>query len=126
MIENDSTKSVLIVEDEKPLALALQVKLQKAGFNAQTAHNGEDALTTLQSKSFDVILLDLLMPGMDGWDFMSALQQQSDKKTPIIVISNLSQEEDISKARQLGATDFLIKSDVSLAEIVEKVESVLG
>lgn len=123
--KSTSKKQILVVEDEKPLARALQVKLTKAGFACQTAVNGEEALAVIAKETFDLVLLDLLMPGMDGWDFLENLSKGA-TKTPVIVISNLNQSEDIQRAMDLGATDFMVKSDVSLAEIVEKAQELFG
>lgn len=123
--EKSSMKKILVVEDEKPLAKALQVKLSKAGYEAEAVFNGSEALEAIKKTSYDLILLDLLMPSMDGWDFMSDLQK-NENKTKIMIISNLSQQEDIERAKKLGAVEFLVKSDVSLAEIVEKVRALLS
>lgn len=123
--QNQTTKKILVVEDEKPLSKAMVVKLTKAGYQPSPAFNGEEALSNLKNQSYDLIFLDLLMPGMDGWDFLEQVQTMQNN-TPIIVVSNLSQEEDIEKAKELGATDFFIKSDTSLAEIVERVQNILG
>lgn len=116
-------KTILIAEDEKPMAKALELKLTKAGFEVVVVGSGEDVMTTIASQSFDLILLDILMPGMNGFD---VLQQLQGKNLKIIVTSNLGQPEDIVKAKSLGAIDYMIKSNVSLSDIVAKVTSFVG
>ncbi len=119
------SKKILIIEDEKPIARAMELKLKKAGFDAQIASNGEDALKILQKDSFDLALLDLVMPKVDGFGVLEEIKNKK-IKIKIVVTSNLSQDNHIKKAKELGAIDFLIKSDTSIVEIVNKVKSVLG
>jgi DNA-binding response OmpR family regulator len=116
-------KKILILEDEKPMARALELKLTHAGFETRVAFNGEEGLSYLGKESFDLILLDLVMPKMGGLAFLEAMKK--DSKTPVIVMSNLSQAEDERRARDLGAQDFFIKSDVPIANIVERITQFL-
>ncbi len=113
-------KKVLVVEDEKPMARALVLKLTNAGFEAKGAYNGEEALGFLDSESFDLILMDLMMPKVDGFMAMEEFKKKG-IKTPVIVTSNLSQEDDIKKAKEMGAVDYIVKSDTPIVEIVNKV-----
>ena len=117
-------KKILIVEDEVPVAKAFRLKLNKAGFATQEATNGEEALALLEKEKFDLILLDLVMPKVDGFSLLATLQQKK-ITTPIIVTSNLGQEEDRHRAKEAGATDFFVKSDVPIANIVEHVKKML-
>jgi DNA-binding response OmpR family regulator len=109
--------TILIVEDEKPLVRVLKLKLEEAGFEVQTAYNGKKALQSMQQDPADAVLLDLVMPEMDGFAVLGEMKR-SWSGVPVIVMSNLDQPEDIAKAKSLGAKDFLIKTDVSVAEIV--------
>jgi DNA-binding response OmpR family regulator len=113
-------KKILIVEDERPIANALALKFSHSGFQATAVHNGQEALDTLKKEPFDVMLLDLMMPKLDGFGVLEALQQET-KKPLVIVTSNLSQEEDAKRAKALGAKDYLVKSNTPLAQIVEHV-----
>jgi len=117
----EKIKKILVVEDEKPMAKALVLKLQHAGYEAQAAFNGEEALEVLKGGSFDLVLLDLIMPRMDGF---STLQQIKENgiKAKVIVTSNLGQEDDFAKAKELGAVDYFVKSDTSLSEIVDHIK----
>jgi DNA-binding response OmpR family regulator len=123
MEENDI--HVLIAEDEKPIAKALQMKLQSNGFAVDIVENGEDAITKLSGKEYSVFLLDLMMPVMDGFAVLGEMQQRG-LKTPVIVSSNLSQEDDILKAKELGATDYYVKSNTSISEVVQILEKIVN
>ncbi len=118
-------KKILIAEDEKPMANALGLKLNSAGFETTLVYDGEAAVASARSNSFDLIILDLVMPIKDGFFVLAELKKLK-ITTPVIVSSNLSQEEDIKRARELGARDYFIKSDTTLAQVVEKVQQALG
>lgn len=117
-------KKILIAEDEKPMARAMELKLSKEGMDVTVAHNGREAIDFLSKQDFDLVLCDLIMPVKDGFSVLEFLQQ-SGKKTPVIVASNLSQEEDVRRSRSLGAVDYFVKSDTPIGEIVEKVKKYL-
>ncbi len=117
-------KKILIAEDEKPMANALGLKLRSAGFETTLVYDGESAIAVGKDSSFDLILLDLVMPKKDGFFVLAELKKLK-IATPVIVSSNLSQDEDIKRAKDLGARDYFIKSDTTLADIVEKVKRIL-
>ena len=118
-------KKILIAEDESSLSKALQLKLNNMGFEATVAEDGAQALELLKAQDFDLVLLDLMMPKVDGFGVLAG---KSDwKSKPIVFVnSNLSQKSDIEKAQKMGADDFLVKSDISLRDIVEKINSRLS
>lgn len=116
-------KKILIAEDEKSISKVLGLKLEKSGFEVTIVDDGEKALAEIAKTRFDLILLDLLMPRVDGWTVLQKLQGSNLK---IIVTSNLGQDEDIRKARALGAVDFLLKSNTPLLTIVQKINSILS
>jgi DNA-binding response OmpR family regulator len=117
---------VLIVEDEFAIAHTLQMKLQHSGYTAEVAGNGEEALALFEkdAHAFDVVLLDLIMPVMNGFDFLEALRGKG-ISVPVIVSSNLSQDEDVQRAKDLGAADYYVKSEVSVSDVVGHVERLL-
>ncbi|MDP2656082.1 MAG: response regulator [bacterium] len=117
----EKAKKILIMEDEKPMARALELKLTHAGFDAIAVFDGEAGMALLEKEEFGLIILDLVMPKMDGFSVLQALK---DKKIdiPVIVSSNLSQPDDETRARDLGAKDFFIKSNTPIASIVEHVQ----
>jgi DNA-binding response OmpR family regulator len=112
---------ILIAEDEKAIAGALDLKLNYAGFETKVVFNGRDALDSLGKEKFDLLILDIIMPQLDGFEVLANLKKMG-LKIPVIVVSNLSQVEDINKAKELGAVDFFVKSEISLAEVVEKIK----
>lgn len=116
-----SRKKILIIEDEKTLALVLSRKLGTEGFHVTVGDNGQQCLDLIAEEHFDVLLLDLIMPVMDGFEVLEVLQTV-EKRPAIVVMSNLSQEEDKQRALDMGAEHYLIKSNVQLAEIVVLVE----
>jgi DNA-binding response OmpR family regulator len=118
-------KTILVVDDEKPLAKALELKLAKSGFTVKVAFNGEEAIAILTKENIDLVLLDLVMPKVDGFAVLTEMKKL-DKHIPIIVTSNLSQEEDVKKAKELGALDYLVKSDTSLSFIVNYIQTALN
>lgn len=117
-------KYILIVEDERPLARALELKLTKEGYKTSTAANGSDAVSLLEKGDYDVMVLDLVMPQYDGFH---VLEYVHEKKIAIktIVLSNLSQNEDIKKAKDFGAIEYFVKSNTPIVDLVEKVKQAL-
>lgn len=119
-----NAKKILIAEDEKPMSKALEIKLGRAGYDVKAAYNGEEAIEMLKKEKFDLLLLDLIMPKKDGFDVLEEIKSKK-IKTAVIVLSNLGQEEDINKAKALGAKDFFIKSDTPIAQILEHIQKIL-
>jgi len=117
-----ATKRVLIVEDERPLAHALQLKLQHEGYEAVIATNGKDCLALINKQKFDVVLLDMMMPVMDGFQVLQELRTHPVKPV-VFVLSNLSQREDESRVLEAGAKKYFIKADTPLSVIVEEVKN---
>ncbi len=117
--------NILIVEDEKAVSKALELKLSHTGFNVEVANNGHEALNALEKKQYDLILLDLIMPEIDGFSVLEKIQKTENKKTAVIVTSNLGQNDDEEKAKLLGAKDYIVKSNTTLADIVARVENFL-
>lgn len=116
-----TAKRVLIVEDERPLAHALDLKLKHEGFDTTVANNGKEGLDLIKSGDFDIVLLDMMMPVMDGFQVLQELQKLQ-KKPVVFVLSNLSQREDESRVLGAGARKYFIKSDTPLSVIVDEVK----
>lgn len=117
-------KRVLIVEDEKPLAHALELKMTHEGCEVHVALTGADGLKEATSGAYDLILLDLIMPELDGFAVLQALKEKS-SKTPVMVLSNLGQDEDKQKALDLGAKEYFVKANTPIMDIVQKAKSFL-
>lgn len=120
----EAQHSILIVEDEQAIASAMALKLEEAGYATKIVTNGKDALDTLESETFDLVLLDIIMPNVNGFRVLVELQKKQNVP-PIIVLSNLGQEEDIKRAKLLGASEYLVKADVPLADVVSYVDKAL-
>lgn len=118
-------KKILVAEDEAPMAKALELKLQHAGFSVTTVFDGEEAVKALNADNFDLVLLDLVMPKLDGFGVLEHMKQAG-KMVKTIILSNLSQDEDTKRAKELGAQDFFVKSNTPINDIVERVKAVLA
>ena len=116
-------KKILIAEDDAFLLQAYKAKFEKAGFECVFAQDGNEVFTKLGEFTPDVILLDLIMPLKDGFVVLEEMQSTQWKGIPVIVTSNLEQKEDMERCKQLGATDFIVKSNASLDDIVAKADS---
>lgn len=121
------SKKVLIVEDDKFLRELLGKKLAQVGYTAILAVNGEEGLEKAKKDKPDIVLLDLILPGINGFEFLEKRKDDSDiNSVPVIILSNLGQREDIEKGLKLGAKDFLVKAHFTPQEIVNKLQMVLG
>ena len=110
-------RKILIIEDDIALSKALSFELATEGFEVKTLFNGENVVPRLKEEKFDLILLDLIMPKVDGWQ---VFQQVHDHGliTPIMVISNLGETTDIQRAKGLGAIEYFVKANTTLNQIV--------
>jgi len=116
----------MIIEDNIDLSEQYKLKLEIEGFTVLTAPDGEQGLILAAEERPDVILLDILMPNMDGLEVLKAIKNNTSLNSIIIIVSNLSSPEQFQKAKTLGASDYLVKSDVTPAIIVEKVKGILN
>ena len=117
---------ILIIEDEEILAKVLKEKLEKANFDVKISIDGEEALLDVKNWKPNAILLDLMLPKKNGLDVLKELKEDNFlKNIPIIITSNLSDDDSIKKGIKLGADDYFVKSEHPINEIVEKVKSVM-
>ncbi|MBI2056382.1 MAG: response regulator [Candidatus Sungbacteria bacterium] len=117
---------ILLVEDDKFLRNIISQKLTQAGFRVEEAVDGKEALKKVESKAPKLVLLDLLLPEIDGFAVLKRLQENNDlKKIPVIVLSNLGQDEDVRKAKELGAKDYMVKAYFTPTEVIERVQKIL-
>lgn len=124
MLMPQTPKRILVVEDDKAIEEVVSLKLSHAGFSVDQTSDGQQALDKLKQNQYDLILLDLIMPNVNGFDLLSKMHGL-DNKTPKMVMSNLDEPEDMTKAKSLGAVAFLSKFEKSLTGIVEYVENYL-
>jgi two-component system sensor histidine kinase/response regulator len=116
----------LIIEDDDFLRSLTITKLQSAGFSVDGAADGKTGLEKLYKNKPDLLILDLMLPVMSGFDVLQNLRNNPDlKDLPVIVFSNLGEEADIKKCLDMGITDYMIKSNFTLDELVEKINTIL-
>lgn len=118
---------ILLVEDDPFLRKAAHAILRRHGFEVITATDGEEALAASKASLPDLVLLDLIMPKIQGFEVLRALKSDlATSSIPVIVISNLGQDSDIQQVMKDGAADYVIKSNLSLEELVQRVKTVLA
>lgn len=118
-------KKILIIEDEESLVELLVTKLTKEGYEIETAYNGEDGYGKIEKFNPDLILLDIVMPKMDGYEVLEKMKENN-LKVPVIVISNSGQPVEIEKTRKLGAVDHLIKTEFNPDDVLTMVLKYFG
>ena len=120
-------KTILWVEDDKLIGSILGKRLISAEFNLVHVNDGKEAMSQLKTVTPDIIVLDLLLPGMDGFDILQKIKMDSRlKKIPVMILSNLSKPGDLEKAKLLGATKFIVKAASSLDNIIEEVKKIVS
>jgi len=116
-------KKIILAEDDKYISKAYNVGLKDVGFDVSVAYDGNEALEKIKKDKPDLILLDLVMPEKNGFEVLEELGVNDElRKIPVIILSNLGQDSDIEKGRALGAVDYLIKSDLTMDEVIDKVK----
>ena len=124
--EEKAGKKILLAEDDKFISLAYLDGLKRAGYNVEHAKDGKEALEKIKSFIPDLVFLDVIMPEMNGFEVLEEIKKDEKfKNLPVIILSNLGQDTDIIKGKELGAVDYLIKANFSMAEVIEKIESYL-
>jgi DNA-binding response OmpR family regulator len=122
-----TNKIVLVVEDDLFLSQLLSNRLGREGLTVVRAGDGEEALNILKDTKPDLILLDLILPKKSGFEVMEEIQKNPILKTaPVVIISNLGQDDDIARGKQLGATEYYIKAKISIEDLVTKVQEILS
>jgi len=120
-------KKVLLIEDEKIMVDLLQRKLTQEGYEVSVAYDGDEGLKMMKEVKPNLILLDIIMPKMSGFEVMEEIKKDRElKKIPIVVISNSGQPVEIDKAQKLGARDWLIKTEFDPQEVIDKVIKQIG
>jgi len=117
---------VLLVEDDVFLSGIYQKKFEMEGYKISLADNGEKALVEVKKKKPDIVMLDILLPKLDGFAVLAKLKADSETKDiPVILLTNLGQKDDVEKGLQMGAADYLIKAHFKPSEVVDKIKQVL-
>jgi len=117
---------ILIIEDDKFLRELIIQKLGKEGYDIVEAAEGEEGLRKMKEEKPDLVLLDLILPGIDGFEVLRrAKADEETSSVPVIILSNLGQRDDVEKGIELGAIDYLIKAHFTPGEIVDKIKEIL-
>jgi DNA-binding response OmpR family regulator len=120
------TKKILIIEDDKFLRELIGQKLLKEGYDIVEAVDGEKGIKSIKEEKPDLVLLDLILPGMDGFEVLTKVKEDAGiAQIPVIILSNLGQKDDIEKGLKMGAVDYLIKAHFTPGEIIDKIKIVL-
>ncbi len=120
-------KRVLIVEDEPLLGNLLKQRFESEGVEVLLARDGEEAINVLRGTRPDLILLDIILPKISGFELLEMMQADPQiEKAPVIITSNLGQDTDVQRGQTLGAIEYFVKAKVSIEELVEHVKSVLA
>lgn len=123
---NNKKIKVLIAEDEEVLRRMYLTKFKAEGFEAYGANNGEEAIKMAQEIKPDIILLDIIMPLADGFTVLKDVKKEASlKNTPVLMLTNLAQESDVEEGKKLGAVGYLVKTDFTPTQVVEKVRETL-
>lgn len=124
---SEKVKKILIAEDEPDMRAILVGMVESAGYKVIPAEDGKRALELAIKENPDMILLDVVMPKMSGFEVLEKLKYNpATQETPVIILSNLGQEEEIIKGKSLGAVDYLVKADVHLTDVLDKISKYLG
>lgn len=127
MDNTNTQKTILLVEDDDNLANVYETRLQAEGFRTVRVNNGEDALQTALQAKPDLILLDVMMPKVSGFDVLDILRNTPETaNAKIIMLTALSQEADQERAKSLGVNDYLVKSQVVIADVVDRIKQHLA
>lgn len=118
-------KKILIAEDEPSLLKVLSTKVKSLGYTIIEAKNGQEALDQFKKEKPDLILLDVVMPIKNGFDVLEEIKMKQKSKIPVIILSNLSESQDTETGKNLGAIDYILKSNMSLRDIMVKISSAL-
>ncbi|MFC1615021.1 response regulator [Patescibacteria group bacterium] len=117
-------KKILVIEDDKILSKVISEELEKAGFEIKRALTGDDGFEMARSENPDLVLLDLMLPGIHGFDILAKIKKDSyTKKIPVIILTALGSDDDVKKGLRLGASDYIVKSKHAISEIIDTVKN---
>ena len=119
-------KSILLIEDDPFIVDIYSKKLKEAGFSVGIASDGREALKKLEEKKPDLLILDIVLPNIDGWEFLRKIRNKpSLKDLSVIILSNLSQKSEIEKSKEFGAIRYLVKAYYTPTQVVEEIKTIL-
>lgn len=119
----NSKKRILVVEDDGMLSIMYKTKFQADGYEVLTADNGVDALNLIKEGGVELVMLDIILPQMDGFSVLGEMKKDAKtKKIPVIMLTNLATDEDRQKGEKLGAADYLVKADLTPEQVSKKIK----
>ena len=122
----DKKSKVILIEDEEMLSNMYEAKFIKEGFDIKKALDGETGLKLIQEENPDLVLLDIIMPKLDGFSVLRKIKEDpKNKNIPVILLTNLGQDEDVKKGNSLGASGYLVKANMTPSQVVDKVKEFL-
>lgn len=126
MLKNMNKKKLLIIEDDASLIDIFKTAIDERKFNLLFAADGDEGIKKAQTEIPNGIVLDILLPGKNGFDVLIELKNnQKTKKIPVIILSNIGQEDEIKRGLQLGADDYMIKADFTIDQVLNKIEQIV-
>ena len=122
----EEIKKVMLIEDDRFLSSLIKARLEKDGVTVTQAFDGQDAINRLPQERPTLIILDLIMPKVNGFDVLKSVSLMPGlERTPVVIVSNLAQDSDIEKARQLGAKEYFVKVKISIDDLIGKIETLV-
>lgn len=119
-----AAKKILIIEDDHFLSSLVKARLEKEGFAVLQSFDGDQAITMLRTEIPNLVMLDLIMPKVNGFDVLKTISLTPGlERTPVVIVSNLAQDSDIQKAKDLGAKEYFVKVKISIDDLVAKIKS---
>jgi CheY-like chemotaxis protein len=119
-------KTILLIEDDPFLIDIYKSKLKEDGFETEVAEDGDEALGKIKEKKPDLILLDIVLPNVDGWEILKKIRSDPGlKDLKVIILSNLGQKDEVEKGIELGATKYLIKAHFTPTEVTTEIKKIL-
>jgi len=119
------SEKVLIAEDEISMQNVLKSKVEQLGFKVIQSFDGKEALQKVKTEKPDLILLDIIMPEKSGFEVLKELKLKQKSKIPVVILTNLGQENDIKMGKELGAVDYILKANISLRDLMVKISNYL-
>lgn len=123
---SDEVKKIMVVEDDRFLSSLVKARLEKDGFTVVQAFDGEEAIQMIKTERPNLVILDLIMPKVTGFEVLQTISiTPGFEHTPVVILSNLAQDSDIEKARQLGAREYFVKVKISIDDLIGKIKELV-
>jgi DNA-binding response OmpR family regulator len=122
----EDMKKIMVIEDDRFLSSLIKARLEKEGFTVLQSFDGEEAIKALRADKPDLVILDIIMPKVTGFEVLQMISiTPGFEKIPVVILSNLAQDSDIQKARQLGAREYFVKVKISIDDLIGKIKTLV-